>query len=705
MTKRIGIIAVLALAMAAAAAAQDRVDLVVLLDSSQSMFPYYNQVVDYVLSETVREYMRFGDAFHLIGFSDSTQVEIAQVLRTEQDLKSVIARLYLLYPLGRNTDLVTAIKNVYQYVADLPEGSAKHIILITDGMHSPAPGTQYAELDVAGVRSEIDRSAARIRERGWTMRIVRVPFNGAAGLAASGSAGSSPDGSTIAGTAGGRTGEALPSAPGSGDYLSDVAAAVGAEVLTFDPENASSTVENSIDLPRVSFPADLGVKDYAFTLPMDVENRSSRPLSLELTGLLLQDGSDILRAKEIAEIQPGKSTRLNLRVMLPEALPEGKASLSLEPRFADGLRVSPARTSVSVSVNRSPLSAFFRNSARVALFFVILGIACVAAFVIAAYIRRIHRKAEEPIVDALLDSAAPRHDRDAARSLQEAAARGQHVSPYAASGASAVADRIPAATATPNAPDAGRDRAAILAAAAGGARHVIAGATAGATGTAGVISGTGDASRDRASILASASRSQRHAIAPETAAAVGQIGSEPSGSAALLASWKSPDASRRRLPMVSEVEAARTIGASSARAPVHYEGRVERAGSARLVLRVAGQNQNIGKRNIRPMHSGGRASVGGGSSDFLVFLLPVPRAVAWLYYDGVDATLVPSRPEFFPDYDGAVSDCIGKDIRMVTARGKELIIRFDRYAAPIDRINKILHCIEAPGLIAPTVSD
>jgi len=139
--------------------------------------------------------------------------------------------------------------------------------------------------------------------------------------------------------------------------------------------------------------------------------------------------------------------------------------------------------------------------------------------------------------------------------------------------------------------------------------------------------------------------------------------------------------------MVSEVEAARTIGASSARAPVHYEGRVERAGSARLVLRVAGQNQNIGKRNIRPMHSGGRASVGGGSSDFLVFLLPVPRAVARLYYDG------------------AVSDCIGKDIRMVTARGKELIIRFDRYAAPIDRINKILHCIEAPGLIAPTVSD
>ena len=681
MTKRIGIIAILALALSAApAAAQDRVDLVVLLDSSQSMFPYYNQVVDYVLSETVREYMRFGDAFHLVAFSDSTQVEIAQVLRTEQDLKSVIARLYLLYPLGRNTDLVTALKNVYQYVSDLPEGSAKHIILITDGMHSPAPATQYAELDAAGVRSEIDRSAARIRERGWTMRIVRVPFDGAAGVAAAAADGSATEGQAV-GAAGGRTGEAAPSAPGSGDYLSDVAAAVGAEVLTFDPENASSTVENSIDLPRVSFPSDLGVKDYAFTLPMDVENRSSRPLSLELTRLLLQDGTDILRSKEIAEIRPGESSRLSLKVMLPETLAEGKASLSLEPRFADGLRVSPARTAVSINLKRAPLSAFFRNSARVALFFVILAVACAAALVIALYIRRIHRKAEEPIVDALLDSAAS---------------------------ASAVADRNLVARSASSVAGADRDRAAILAAASGGARHVVsAGATAGATGTAGASSGIGDGARDRAAILAAASKSRRHATAPEGAvghAATGATGSEHSDSAALLASWKSPNASRRSLPRVSEMEAALTIGASSARAPVRYEARVEKAGSARLVLRVVGQNPNIGKRNIRAMHAGGRASVGGGSSDFLVFLLPVPKAVAWLYYDGVDATLVPSRPEFFPDYEGAIADCIGRDIRMVTARGKELIIRFDRYAAPIDRINKILHCIEAPGLIAPTIA-
>ncbi|HQO66177.1 MAG TPA: VWA domain-containing protein, partial [Spirochaetales bacterium] len=116
MLKRIGIALILAVSLAAATTeAQDRVDLVVLLDSSQSMFQYYNQVVDFVLSQTVKEYMRFGDAFHLVSFSDTTQVEIAQVLRTEKDIRSAVARLYLLYPLGRNTDLVMALRNVYQY--------------------------------------------------------------------------------------------------------------------------------------------------------------------------------------------------------------------------------------------------------------------------------------------------------------------------------------------------------------------------------------------------------------------------------------------------------------------------------------------------------------------------------------------------------------------------------------------------------------
>ncbi|MDX9897966.1 MAG: VWA domain-containing protein [Spirochaetia bacterium] len=640
MTKRIGIVALLAIAISVPGiVAQERVDVVVLLDSSRSMSQYYNQVVDYVLSQTVKEYLRFGDAFHLLSFSDSTQVEIAQVLRTEKDLRSVVARLYLLYPLGKNTDLVTALKNVYRYVSDLPENSIKHIILISDGLHSPATGSQYADLDSSGVKNEIERTAARIKEHGWTMRIVRVPFDGA--FTASAGSGDAERGRESGSTS-----------PGSGDYLSDVASAVGTSIQTFDPSDASASVVDSVDLPLIRFPSDLGVKDYAFSMAVDVSNRGSRSLSLELSRLLLEDGSDVLTNKVFAELAPGKSSRLTLKVLLPESLPEGKIMLSLEPRFADGIRVAPAISTVSVEIKKAPLAAFFRNSALVALFIVILAIACTLIILVVLYLRRLHRKAEEPIVEAFLDSAAPRSS-----ALEE----NRH-------GDAAVS----------------RSAAALLAASKDTSHKALGTSQETTRHEAPTTFGKTQANDTKATA----------ASIPAAASNADSTRGPESRASSLLEAWNTSSEPRRSLPLAetrSEIPVAK-------QAPVHYEPKVVRHGSTRILFRVHGQNPNIGKRNIRAMHAGGRSSVGGGSSDFLVFLLPVPRRIAHLYYDGQGATLVPARPEFFPDYDGPIEACLDKDIRILTARGKELVIRFERYEAPVDRLNKILHCIETPGL-------
>lgn len=701
--KRLGILLSLALTFVPAFA-QDRVDLIVLLDSSQSMFQYYNQVVDYVLSQTVREYMRFGDAFHLLSFSDSTQVEIAKVLKTEEDLRSVIARLYLLYPLGRNTDLVTAIKNVYQYVADLPEGSAKRIILISDGMHSPAPGTPYAALEPTGVRAEIDRTAARIRERGWTMRVVRVPFDGVAGseAGAAGSAGvaggtaTGPGAAAVAGDSAsaalaGRGGEAAPSAPGSGDYLADVAAAVGSSVQTFDPANASASVNDSIDLPGIRFPSDLGKRGYAFTLPVELTNRSSRPLSIELGGLLLEDGTDILAKKAFAEIQPGKSARINLSVVLPDSIAEGPARLSVEPRFLDGIRASPARSVLTVELKHSFFETLVRNSVRVALFALLLVLAVGAVIVVGLYVRKAHRRAEQPIVDALIDSAAPGH---ASPSTQQArAALAAAPKTAAASGGYGTHGQLPAA----EHPAAGQKSVAHEGTA---AQALLASARGTSHARADLNQGTVQA-RDSALVRAGVLESARSAVtAPRHVLESSATGRRDNAHASkLLGAWEKPRASRVLLP--SSAESASTLPRIK-REPMHYSSRVVRPGAMRITLKVLGQNPNIGMRNVRTLHSGGRASVGGTYSDFLVFLLPVPRRLAYLHYDGEDATLVPLKPEFFPDYDSPIESCLGKDIRLVTQKGKELVLRFDRYVAPLDRINKLLHCLETPGMVLPT---
>ncbi len=110
-----------ALPLAAAAQATSRSDIVVLLDSSRSMLPYYSQVVDFVVTGVLRDYARSGDSFHLLSFSDNAQLEIAQPLRTQADVQSALARLYLLYPVAKSTDLVGALRYLLQYLAKLPE--------------------------------------------------------------------------------------------------------------------------------------------------------------------------------------------------------------------------------------------------------------------------------------------------------------------------------------------------------------------------------------------------------------------------------------------------------------------------------------------------------------------------------------------------------------------------------------------------------
>ncbi|MBN2874624.1 MAG: hypothetical protein JXM71_05975, partial [Spirochaetales bacterium] len=515
--------------------------------------------------------------------------------------------------------------------------------LVTDGMHSPAPGTPYAQLDQEGVATELDRVVSKIREQGWTMRIVRVPFNGtsaASGQPGSGQPGSGQPGSEQSGALAQSTapGEAASSAPGSGDYLSNVADAANTSITVFDPENGSKTIDDTLDLPRVSFPADLGVRGYSFILPMVITNRSSRTLPVELTEILLGDGSDILRENELTELAPGASATIKAKVLVPATIPEGSAQLSLEPRFADGLRVRPALSTITIELKRSALAAFWRNSALLALFLTILAIACAALLIVALYVRRIHRRAEEPIVDALIDSAAAEDD------AATVAARSQH-----------------------------RDTAAVLSAAVSGEHR-------------GADLNAASLESRRESTLA-ASRLAN--------AGYGASTHEEARAASTLNEWKQPASSRRALPVLSSRQEAVV---NTTREPVHYEPRIVKPGATRLVLRVTGQNPNIGKRNIHPMQAGTRKSVGGSRSDFCVFLLPVPRNVAYLYYDGSNATLVPAKPELFPDYDGPVTDCLGQDVRMLTPKGKPLTLRFERYVPPVENLNKLLHCIESPGL-------
>jgi hypothetical protein len=78
-----------------------------------------------------------------------------------------------------------------------------------------------------------------------------------------------------------------------------------------------------------------------------------------------------------------------------------------------------------------------------------------------------------------------------------------------------------------------------------------------------------------------------------------------------------------------------------------------------LNMFVEDQNTAIGKRNIHSLKSGYGLTVGGGKSDFLIFLVPVPSNIGELRRSGSQLTFTPRKPKFFPDLgSNELHDCL-----------------------------------------------
>ena len=122
------------------------------------------------------------------------------------------------------------------------------------------------------------------------------------------------------------------------------------------------------------------------------------------------------------------------------------------------------------------------------------------------------------------------------------------------------------------------------------------------------------------------------------------------------------------------------------------------SGPMMLNLFVEDQNTLIGKRNIHSIKSGISFTVGGGSSDFLIFLVPFPADIGIIRRDGNRYTFIPKKAQYFPDIGSQqVSDCIGKTIRIISDKNYELRFRFEYYEDPLKALNKLLNSVKIPG--------
>ena len=109
----------------------DQIENIVLLDTSESMFPYYSGTIEYLIEDIVKQQLQSGDSFHLLSFNDFPEYEISRTIRGEVEIRAVLNRILLLQPVGKYTDLISAFSFLYEYVENLPLNSIKKLIRVT----------------------------------------------------------------------------------------------------------------------------------------------------------------------------------------------------------------------------------------------------------------------------------------------------------------------------------------------------------------------------------------------------------------------------------------------------------------------------------------------------------------------------------------------------------------------------------------------
>jgi hypothetical protein len=154
----------------------DSKDLVVMVDISASMDPYFEDLVRYFKDDILKGVVRFGDGFHFLSFSSRSEIEISEDPVEEQSQRRIILKLYGLKPFGLYTDLVAAVRFLTDFATALPSQREKVILLLSDGVHDPPPTSPYYKIDQKAFIEDLRSQARILKQKGWAVHILQMPM-------------------------------------------------------------------------------------------------------------------------------------------------------------------------------------------------------------------------------------------------------------------------------------------------------------------------------------------------------------------------------------------------------------------------------------------------------------------------------------------------------------------------------------------------
>ena len=649
--------------------AKTNAEIVILMDTSGTILPYYEDINNRVLSEINDKFVRKGDTVHVLSFNADARYEMSQKINSEKDMSRVVSRFLLLYQLGKSSDFLTGLQYARQYGSNLPDTKEKILIIISDGIFNPPESSPYKNYTDDQIKNEIGLLAGSIRKKGWKVYYVKLPYpadavirgldgqefyNPGNGYAGTGSGGSGTQGSgnggsgtqgTGSSTGGSSTGGSSTSGTdqgGSGDTgtgqgsLTDVskdfkeASGASGSELSKDKNDKFTITENAENLPIINFP-DEGLEAHGNKLAFsfEVTNNSDEDVELYLTHIVIDNGVNISKIpvdSQNTKIKAGeKDVPIRVSALLPDEYKEGNYNIIMRLEFAEGKRVLPQVMETSLAV--FPTS-FQRLKDSNALWFILLGLILLLLliFLIVFFTRRRG------------SSSSSNQARYAAAGSQINYQEEDKRYPHKLSDEDDHANRLNAFNASSN---------------------------------TSIYSETKNFAGDGSSMY-SADNLDR------------------------VAAQRQDDEVLRRRVLAASFAAKEPRGTYMSPANFFETIEIKRNKSGMTEIYVLNQNRNIGMRNIHVMKPGTSLTLGGGKTDnFLIFLVPFPAHLAQVRYDGQDYHLAILKPKYFPyEKSNVVNNCIGKTVTIVSDKGYHVYFTFREYENPTEKLNSILTSIK-----------
>ena len=697
-------------------------DIVILLDNSGTMLPYYDQINTQVLTEVSSKFIRLGDTVHLISFSDKITPEISQQINTENDVKKLVSRFNLIYPFGPYTDFLSAVNYSKKFISGMKERSEKFLIVISDGLYYPAPSSPNYSTSPNVVEEMIKSTLVDLETSGVNVYYIKAPFpegvlisdlqGNIVSSAKTNVAQTHSSSSTIAGT----TGDVASSSKTTKSYAdksasTDVTKTTVGSSTNAGLEKESGTSKKTDDLSKVSSgPISMDELGLVASTPDPFAQSSgsqgnAKPDYYEYSSTLQK--ADTVTTAEITPESPetgvfvsnlplltgeknlGKK-RYNFTYPITiENVSEETIILDLKNVFIDGSNILAKETSINVppksqsNINvalaipetmpegEQIFTAFFmfdkdiRTQPQQLTFSVELS--KTGAFIKFLknnwlWLLLIILALLAILLVIYLLKSSPQGSRGYSKRTTSKDSMPTLDNANVSNGSMPTLDRTSASNGSM--PTLERTNASN-----------------GSMPTLGSINSKTSSSMSTLSNTKTSSSGSMPTL--------GSINSRTSSSMSTLSNTKA--SSSGSMPgLMSKAQAyskKATIPPASSSEPI----KAIKDGTITLDFVVDGQTRNIGFRNIHAMTAGSRKTVGGGFSSFSIFLVQVPSAIAEIRFDGQTCTLALLKPEFFPyETNNIIPNCLGKIFTVRAETGYEMTIHFEPYVSQTEKLNELL---------------